>query len=73
MAEIRGELRGDENEPEIWVNLGDVVDWLDALPEQTSNPIAAETAQQIRRDADGVRPERQVQAPRRRRLRAAFD
>lgn len=48
MAEIRGELREVEGEREIWVNLGDVLNWLDSLPAQTSNRIAASVATEIR-------------------------
>jgi hypothetical protein len=48
MVTIRSELRRDEAELEVWANLGDVLDWLDSLPEQTSNRIAAELAMEIR-------------------------
>jgi hypothetical protein len=49
MVTIRNELReGDEGEPEIWTNLGDILTWLDSLPAQTNNRIAAAVAQEIR-------------------------
>jgi hypothetical protein len=37
-----------EGEPEIWTNLGDVLHWLDSLPEHTNHRIAAEVALEIR-------------------------
>jgi len=49
MATIRSELRvGDEGEPEVWSNLGDILLWLDSLPAETNNRIAAEVAHEIR-------------------------
>ncbi len=44
---IRGEMR-DEGDGEIWVNLGDVLKWLDELPTQANSPIAAGVASEIR-------------------------
>ncbi len=52
MADIRGEMRAPDKsetgEPEIWVNLGDVLHWLDELPSQANSPVAAEVAAEIR-------------------------
>jgi hypothetical protein len=48
MVTIRSELRRDEAELEVWAHLGDVLDWLDSVPEQTSNRIAADVALEIR-------------------------
>jgi hypothetical protein len=47
--EIRNELReGPNGEPEVWTNLGDILAWLDSLPEHTNNRIAAVVSQEIR-------------------------
>ena len=49
MHVIRHELReNDEGEPEVWTNLGDVLNWLDRLPEHTDHRIAAAVAAEIR-------------------------
>lgn len=49
MTTIRSELRrGPDNEPEIWANLGDILDWLDDLPNHTDHQVAAEVAVSIR-------------------------
>jgi hypothetical protein len=49
MVTIRSELRkGAEGEAEMWTNLGDILTWLDSLPAQTNNRIAAAVAQEIR-------------------------
>ena len=49
MITIRSELReGTEGEAEIWTNLGDILDWLDELPERTNNRIAAAAALEVR-------------------------
>jgi hypothetical protein len=49
MAVIRNELRQTEQgEPEVWANLGDILDWLDTLPSQTSHPAAAGVALEIK-------------------------
>jgi hypothetical protein len=46
---IRNEMRVDENgEPEIWTNLGDLLDWLQTLPEQTAHRVAGNVALEIR-------------------------
>jgi len=47
---IRNELRkNDAGEPEVWTNLGDLLDWLETLPTHTQSPIAAGTALEIKR------------------------
>jgi hypothetical protein len=49
MVTIRSEMReGAQGEPEIWTNLGDILTWLDSLPAQTGNRIAAAVALEIR-------------------------
>ncbi len=49
MDKIRSELREGENgEPEVWTNLGDLLTWLDSLPEKTDNRIAAAVTMEIR-------------------------
>jgi hypothetical protein len=49
MVTIRNEMRmGVDGEPEVWTNLGDVLEWLDTLPENTHNRVAAATALEIR-------------------------
>jgi hypothetical protein len=48
MVTIRSELREVDGEPEIWTNLGDILEWLDSLPEQTNNRVAAAVAGEIR-------------------------
>jgi hypothetical protein len=46
---IRNEIRlNDQGEAEVWANLGDILGWLDTLPEHTSHPVAAGTALEIR-------------------------
>ncbi len=47
---IRSELRtNDQGEPEIWTNLGDVLDWLETLPGNTPSPVAGSVALEIKR------------------------
>jgi hypothetical protein len=48
MATIRNEMREVDGEPEIWTNLGDVLDWLETLPQHSNNRIAAGVALEIR-------------------------
>lgn len=49
MAVIRNELRqNDQGEPEVWANLGDILDWLDTLPTQSNHPVAAGAALEIK-------------------------
>lgn len=49
MAVIRNELRQNEKgEPEVWANLGDILDWLDTLPSHTSSVVAAGAALEIK-------------------------
>jgi hypothetical protein len=46
---MHGETReGPNGEPEIWVNLGDVVDWLAELPSHTEYAEAGKAALEIR-------------------------
>jgi hypothetical protein len=51
-VQIRGEMRAPENtdsgEPELWVNLGDVLTWLDDLPNHTQFQVAVDVAGEIR-------------------------
>ena len=45
---MRHELReGEKGEAEVWTNLGDILEWLDSLP-NTNNRIAASVALEIR-------------------------
>jgi hypothetical protein len=48
-AEIRAENASGEDEPEIWVNLGDVLRWLDDVPRNLDAPIAATVVEEVRR------------------------
>jgi len=49
VVSIHSEMRvTPEGEPEVWANLGDILDWLDTLPENTSNCIAGAVASEIR-------------------------
>jgi hypothetical protein len=49
MATIRSELRQNEQgEPEVWANLGDILDWLDTLPQHSNHPAAAGVALEIK-------------------------
>lgn len=48
MVTLRSELREVDGEPEVWANLGDILEWLDLLPELTNNRIAADVAAEIR-------------------------
>jgi hypothetical protein len=49
MAVIRNELRQNEQgEPEVWANLGDILDWLDTLPQHSNHPAAAGAALEIK-------------------------
>jgi hypothetical protein len=41
-------LLNDEGKPEVWTNLGDVLDWLQTLPEHAGSPIAAGAAIEIK-------------------------
>ena len=45
---IHSELRVTNGEPEVWANLGDIVDWLETLPQHTDNRIAADVALEIK-------------------------
>ena len=41
MVTIRNELRQNERgEPEVWANLGDILDWLGTLPSNANHPAA---------------------------------
>jgi hypothetical protein len=49
MAVIRNELRQNEQgEPEVWANLGDILDWLDTLASPGSHPAGAKAALEIK-------------------------
>lgn len=49
MTVIRNELRQNEQgEPEVWANLGDILDWLDTLVSQAVAPDAAGVTLEIR-------------------------
>lgn len=49
MAVIRNHLRQNEQgEPEVWVNLGDILHWLSTLPSAASHPAAAGVALEIK-------------------------
>jgi hypothetical protein len=49
MVTIRNEMRIVDGEPEIWANLGDVVDWLQELPQQRmTRPVAGAVALEIK-------------------------
>ena len=48
MVTIRSELREVDGEPQVWTNLGDILDWLDSLPEQTNYQVAADVTREIR-------------------------
>ncbi len=49
MAVIRNELRKNEQgEPEVWANLGDILDWLDTLVSQAVVPAAAGVTLEIK-------------------------
>jgi hypothetical protein len=49
MNKIHGELRtGAEGEPEVWVNLGDVLTWLNGLAGFTDHQVAVAVAAEIR-------------------------
>jgi hypothetical protein len=49
MATIRNELRQNEQgEPEVWANLGDILDWLGTLPSNANHPAAAGAALEIK-------------------------
>jgi hypothetical protein len=46
---INQEMReGPNGEPEVWANLGDILDWLDTLPALSNDRIAAAVAMEIR-------------------------
>ena len=46
---IHNELRQNEQgETEVWANLGDILNWLATLPEQTDHLAAAGVALEIR-------------------------
>lgn len=46
---IRSEMRlNDQGAPEMWSNLGDILDWLEELPALTDNRIAGAAALEIR-------------------------
>ncbi|HEV7567180.1 MAG TPA: hypothetical protein VGO31_14620 [Microbacteriaceae bacterium] len=47
--QIRSDLRaGEGTEPEIWANVGDILDWLDTLPQHTDNRVVAAVSTEIR-------------------------
>jgi hypothetical protein len=49
MATIRNELRHNEQgEPEVWANLGDILDWLGTLPSNANHAAAAGAALEIK-------------------------
>jgi hypothetical protein len=49
MVTIRNEVRKDGNgDLQPWVNSGDLLDWLDDLPNHTSSAAAAGAATEIR-------------------------
>lgn len=49
VAVIRNELRKNEQgEPEVWANLGDILDWLDTLVSQAVVPAAAGVTLEIK-------------------------
>jgi hypothetical protein len=48
MVTIRSEMRVVNDKPEVWANLGDILDWLKALPDETHNRIAGAVALEIR-------------------------
>lgn len=61
MATINSEMRtGPGGEPEVWANLGDILDWLDSLPTQTNNQIAEAVAMEIRQMLFGAVENAQV-------------
>lgn len=39
---------GPNGEPEVWANLGDILNWLDTLPALSNNIITVGTALEIR-------------------------
>ena len=45
---IRSELRVVDDKPEVWANLGDILDWLKELPALTGHPDAGAVALEIR-------------------------
>lgn len=46
---LRSELRQNEQgEPEVWLNFGDLLDWLGELPAHTQHSAAAGAAAEIR-------------------------
>lgn len=49
MAVIRNHLRQNEQgEPEVWANLGDILDWLDTLASPGNHPAGAKAALEIK-------------------------
>jgi hypothetical protein len=48
MTKMRSELRVVDDKPEVWTNLGDILDWLQELPTHSKTPIAAGVALEIR-------------------------
>ncbi len=49
MATIRNHLRQNEQgEPEVWANLGDILDWLDTLASPDNHPAGAKAALEIK-------------------------
>jgi hypothetical protein len=47
---IRNEIRkNDQGEPEVWMNFGDLLDWLDTLPTHAKHPVAAGASQDIKK------------------------
>jgi len=46
---IRNHIRqNDQGEAEVWVNLTDILDWLNTLPEHSNHPAAAGAALEIK-------------------------
>jgi hypothetical protein len=49
VATIRNHLRQNEQgEPEVWANLGDILDWLDTLASPGNHPAGAKAALAIK-------------------------
>jgi hypothetical protein len=49
VATIRNHLRQNEQgEPEVWANLGDILDWLDTLASPGNHPAGAKAALEIK-------------------------
>jgi hypothetical protein len=49
VATIRNHLRQNEpGEPEVWANLGDILDWLDTLASPGNHPAGTKAALEIK-------------------------